>query len=214
MMQFTITAADASYNSLESLYTAPIRAISRKVKVAALAFLLFVGSMDAGAIESKTYVESDGKVQTEISDLPSSLVSESQFSDLEVVLKQNDLKVFARMLTAFQQRKESLNILCKSFVENFDDGQTDIERFAPLFKTMSAQLCQLKIVDAFVDVSRKKDLIDFNLNLKNGYFLSVAKTLSETDNNVMFAIAKEQQTLAVDEMPLADLIREIKELVA
>ena len=213
-MQFTITAADASYNSLESLYTAPIRAISRKVKVAALAFLLFVGSMDAGAIESKTYVESDGKVQTEISDLPSSLVSESQFSDLEVVLKQNDLKVFARMLTAFQQRKESLNILCKSFVENFDDGQTDIERFAPLFKTMSAQLCQLKIVDAFVDVSRKKDLIDFNLNLKNGYFLSVAKTLSETDNNVMFAIAKEQQTLAVDEMPLADLIREIKELVA
>ena len=214
MMQFTITAADASYNSLESLYTAPIRAISRKVKVAALAFLLFVGSMDAGAIESKTYVESDGKVQTEISDLPSSLVSESHFSDLEVVLKQNELKVFARMLTAFQQRKESLNILCKSFVENFDDGQTDIERFAPLFKTMSAQLCQLKIVDAFVDVSRKKDLIDFNLNLKNGYFLSVAKTLSETDNNVMFAIAKEQQTLAVDEMPLADLIREIKELVA
>lgn len=213
-MQFTITAADTSYNSLESLYTAPIRVISRKVKVAALAFLLFVGSVDAGAIESKTFVESDVKAQVEISDFRSPLFSESQFSDLEVVLKQNDLKVFARMLTAFQQRKESMDILCKSFVENFDDGQTDVERFAPVFKTMSAQLCQLKIVDAFVDVSRKKDLIDFNLNLKNGYFLSVAKKLSETDNNVMFAIAKEQQTLAVDEMPLADLIREVKELIA
>ena len=213
-MQFTITAADTSYNSLESLYTAPIRVISRKVKVAALAFLLFVGSVDAGAIESKTFVESDVKAQVEISDFRSPLFSESQFSDLEVVLKQNDLKVFARMLTAFQQRKESMDILCKSFVENFDDGQTDVERFAPVFKTMSAQLCQLKIVDAFVDVSRKKDLIDFNLNLKNGYFLSVAKKLSETDNNVMYAIAKEQQTLADDEMPLADLIREVKELIA
>lgn len=214
MMQFTITAADASYNSLESLYTAPIRVISRKIKVAALAFLLFVGSIDARAIEPKTYFESDVKAQIEIPDFSSSLVGESQFSDLEVVLKQDDLKVFARMLTAFQQRKDSLDILCKSFIENFDDGQTDIKRFAPLFKSMSAQLCQLKIVDAFVDVSRKKDLIDFNLNLKNGYFLSVAKTLSEPENTVMFAIAKNQQTLVVDEMPLADLIREVKEIVA
>ena len=213
-MQFTITAADVSYNSIESLYTAPIRAISRKIKVATLAFLLFVGSMDTGAIESKTYIESDVKAQVEISDFRNLLSNESMFSDLEVVLKQNDVKVFARMLAVFQQRKESMDILCKSFVENFDDGQTDIERFSPLFKTMSAQLCELKIDDAFVDVSRKRDLIDFNLNLENGYFLSVAKTLSETDNSVMFAIAKDQQTLVVDEMPLADLIREVKEIVA
>ena len=82
-----------------------------------------------------------------------------------------------------------------------------------LFKTMAGPLSQLTIKDAFVDVSRKKGMIDFNLNLEKGIFLSVAKRTDEISDDVMFTIARNHETLVIDEMPISELMPKVSEII-
>jgi len=112
------------------------------------------------------------------------------------------------------QRKVSARKLQDSFYENFDDNQDDIDRFLPMFKAMSRELSRLPIEEVFVDVSRKKGMIDFNLSMQEGVFLSVAKTLDEKSDNVMFSIARNHNTLVIDEMPLRGLMKKVVNVVA
>ena len=110
--------------------------------------------------------------------------------------------------------------LYKSFLENFNDSQDDVEHFEPLFMNIAGELKRLNICSAFVDVSRKKNLIDFNLNLENGLFLSVASNVGEPTNDVMFSLALNHKPLVVDVMPLGEVVertievmRQIKHIV-
>ena len=89
----------------------------------------------------------------------------------------------------------------------------DIGDFMSLFKTMAGPLSQLTIKDAFVDVSRKKGMIDFNLNLEKGIFLSVAKRTDEISDDVMFTIARNHETLVIDEMPISELMPKVSEII-
>ena len=70
--------------------------------------------------------------------------------------------------------QERYNQLYESFKKNFLDDEKSSERFLPLFERIASQVCHLKIKDAFVDVGKRKGIIDFNLYLENELFLSVA----------------------------------------
>lgn len=107
----------------------------------------------------------------------------------------------------------SLAKMVESFLNNFDEGQCDIERFNPLFYKVADKLNCLKIEYAFVDVSRKRGVIDFNLYLEEGIFLSVAKEIDEPSDDVMFTIVRNYKTIAIGEMPLDDLITKVKSII-
>ena len=111
-----------------------------------------------------------------------------------------------------EEQKKMYDRLLSSFEQNFDISSTDKEHFMETFNVLADALCVLNIEDIFVDVGRKIDIIDFNLTLSRGLFLSVAKhTYNDTDE-VMFSIAREHKTLIIDEIPLPDLIVNLKKI--
>ena len=112
-----------------------------------------------------------------------------------------------------EKHKQTFDRLFNSFEQNFDVNSTDKEHFMPVFECLADALCVLEIKDIFVDVSRKQDLIDFNLTLENGLFLSVAKNVFQKSDDVMFAIARNSKTLVIDEMPLAELMKKLNEII-
>ena len=208
-MDFTTISGVSTFDRLESLYVAPAKAVMNKIKIGALALFLLVASLHADA-----YAPDYGPYDNLISKTEYVSTQNIDNNDVSVQLGQQVFRLIVRDSELLKQRYGTYNRLFDSFHENFEDGQTDMEYFMPLFKQMAMQLSQLQLQDAFVDVSRKRNLIDFNMNLRKGYFLSVAKSPEEASDNVMFAISKEQQTLIIDEMPLIDLMREIREIVA
>ena len=112
-----------------------------------------------------------------------------------------------------EKHKQTFDRLFNSFEQNFDVYSTDKEHFMPVFECLANALCVLEIKDIFVDVSRKQDLIDFNLTLENGLFLSVAENVFQKSDDVMFAIARNSKTLVIDEMPLAELMKKLNEII-
>ena len=104
--------------------------------------------------------------------------------------------------------------LYKSFSESFNDSQDDVERFEPLFMKIANELKCLNICSAFVDVSRKKNLIDFNLNLENGLFLSVASNVEEPTDDVMFSLAMNHKTIVINMMPLKEVVERTIEIMS
>lgn len=208
-MDFTTTTGVSTFDSLESLYVAPVKVVMNKIRIGALALFLLVASL-----QPEAYTPGHGgydalKNMTEYVSMQS-----VDNNNVSVKLGQQTYQLIVRDSELLKQHYETYVRLFASFHENFEDEQSDMDRFFPVFKFMAAQLSQLRLEDAFVDVSRKKSIIDFNLNLEKGYFLSVAKSIEETSDNVMFAIAKEQQTLVIDEMPLSELMCEVRAIIA
>lgn len=208
-MDFSTTTGVSTFDRLESLYVAPAKVLMNKIRIGALALFLLVASMQAEA-----FTPSQGEHNTLINKMEYPSSQSIDFSDVNVKVGEQLFRLVVRDSDLLKQRYEMYGKLLDSFHENFEEGQQDVERFMPLFKSMAVQLCQLKLEDTFVDVSRKKGIIDFNLNLEKGFFLSVAKSIEEVSDNVLFAIAKEQQTLVIDEMPLLELMREVRMIVA
>lgn len=212
-MAFTVVTEETTIDNLNNLYSAPVSMIGHKIRVTALALSLVVTSIDAQADEmGKFQVKIDNSPRIEIVD--NSLFTNSLLSGIPVSINQMDYTVLVRENPLPWQRKLAARKLQDSFYENFDDNQDDIERFLPVFKSITMELSRLPIVEVFVDVSRKKGMIDFNLNLQEGVFLSVAKTVDETSDNVMFSIARNHNTLVIDEMPLPELMQKVVNVVA
>ncbi len=212
-MAFTVATDETRFDNLDNLYTAPASTIGHKIRVTALALFLVVTSIDAQADDM-------GKFQAKIDNSPQiemfekKLFSNSLLSGIPVSINQTDYTVLVRENPLPWQRKVAARKLQDSFYENFDDNQDDIDCFLPLFKTVSRELSRLPIEEVFVDVSRKKGMIDFNLNMQEGVFLSVAKAIDETSDNVMFSIARNHNTLVIDEMPLRELMRKVVNVIA
>lgn len=205
-MDFTVSTVDASFDSIENLYTAPVKTVGRRVRVATLAFCLIVSAMNDETYGAEHYSTNGGQETTVLTDFGRHFYPNTQYTDVPIKLNKEVLKVQARPVSASWQRLERMDKLRESFYANFDEKQSDIDRFAPMFKEMANKLSVLKIDYSFVDVSRKKSMIDFNLNLEEGIFLSVAKSIEESSEDVMFTIARNQKILVIDEMPLSDLV--------
>lgn len=108
---------------------------------------------------------------------------------------------------------DSFDKLNKSFNENFKTNKQPVEHFKPLFTKMADELKQLNVVDVFVDVSFKKNIIDFNLSLEEGLFLSVASSVDNTTDEVMFNLARNHKTLVIDIMPLKELVHKVIDIL-
>jgi len=208
-MDYFVSTTDASINSLENLYTAPVKSVGYKLKVAALALFLIVSSMNKEAYGAESHSRQENQHTTEFVELWRDPFPATQLSGVEVTLDRTIYKIYASHASKFWQRQESLDKLRESFYANFNKGETDIDSFSPLFKTMANELSALKIDYSFVDVSRKKGMIDFNLNLEEGVFLSVAKHIVDQTDDVMFTIARNHKTIVIDEMPLRELMNKV-----
>lgn len=213
-MTFTVSTADSSFSSLENLYSAPIENIGRKIKVTALAFLLFVASLNADAYDTTEHLVNDTKQKMEwvVREQYHNVVG-SLFTDVQIAPGHDSYKLRGWKASDIWQQAEAYRVLRQSFYANFNEGQNDLEHFTPLFISMAKELRKLRIGYAFVDVSRKKDLIDFNLDLDEGIFLSVAKSVKEETDSVMFTIARKQKTLAYDEMSLSELVTKVSDVI-
>ena len=211
-MVFTVSLNDNSVTSLESLYSAPIKTVGYTIRVATLAFLLFVASLNADAYDAKAHPGADSKQVIEYV-LNSIRHDQSCPAGIPIAFNKEYYKLFAKSVNVIGQRNETYNLLRESFYANFNEGQSDMDHFAPSFRSLAKELCKIKIDYAFVDISRKKDLIDFNLDLEEGLFMSVAKEIEEDSDNVMFSIARMHKTLAIGEMPLYELMTKVAEVM-
>lgn len=216
-MAFTVTTEEISFDSLNNLYIAPVSTIGHKIRVTALALFLVVTSIDAK-------VDDMGKFQAKFVNNPqlemnygnflSNTATNTLLTGIPVTINQADYKVMVSENPLPWQRKVTTRKLYNSFYENFEKNQDDIDCFLPLFKAMTKELSRLQIEDVFVDVSRKKGMIDFNLNMQENIFLSVAKMVNEESDNVMFSLARNHNTLVIDEMPLHNLMLKVVNVVA
>lgn len=203
---YTTITSDSGFGSLSQLYNAPQRKIGYELKVAGLAIMLFVTPISIGAYKSILSDDHFEKSKMEF-------VERSHYTFQRITLGQQIVNVKVQPTAAWLQRQETVGFLFESFSENFGKGKQDIGDFMSLFKTMAGPLSQLTIKDAFVDVSRKKGMIDFNLNLEKGIFLSVAKRTDEISDDVMFTIARNHETLVIDEMPISELMPKVSEII-
>lgn len=213
-MNYIVSTTDVMFDSLENLYNAPVKAVGYKRKVAAFTLFLIVSSMNEEAYGAEWNTHQGSQQTTGFVESLKREVPCVQLSGVELKLNNTTYKLFARDVSTVWQRQESLNILRESFFANFDEGQTDIDRFSSLFKNLANELSKLKIKYAFIDVSRNKGMIDFNLNLDEDIFLSVAKELNETTGNVMFTIARNHKTIAIDEMPIRELVKKVNAVIS
>lgn len=104
-----------------------------------------------------------------------------------------------------QEEAETFYRIIKSYLENFKE-KDDSEDFLFAFCSMAFDVCKLPAKEVFVDVSRKKRLVDINLTLDNGVFLSVAKEVGDETDVVMYSVARNNITLDIGEMPIKSVV--------
>lgn len=200
-IKYTTVNTDSGYGSLQNLYNTPQSKVSYSLKAVGVAFVLIVSPIASSMYSATSEAEINNNNQI------GSLYSRS------INVGKENIRVHFSSTSAWSHRQEMYNLLFESFYRNFNRGQQDINVFMPLFNMLTSQLKQLDIKDAFVDVGRKKGMIDFNLYLENEVFLSVAKQLSDSDDEVMFTIARNHQTLVIDMMPIGELMQKMAEIM-
>ena len=199
-MDYNFSSTD-NWANLEDLYNIPVKII-RTIKVAGIAIFLSFTSLNANATDNNYNSDIDTRTKMELIDANYN----AEIKDGQFTVNLSDYKLTALMTSVVTQQLESLTKLYESFFENFEDDQGDIEHFQPLFIKISNELKRLKIDETFVDISRKKNMIDFNLNLEEELFLSVASSVDNTTDEVMFSVARNHKTLVIDIMPLSEVV--------
>lgn len=116
--------------------------------------------------------------------------------------------------------------LYESFAKNFDGGEIDGEYLA-VFEKIASQISRLEIFDCFVDVGKKKRIVDFNILLPNGIFISVCRYLDSIgqiyelegggevvvdDETVFYSIEREEKTLSIGIIHLDEFIWKMLEI--
>ncbi len=204
---YSVVTAEQSFSCLEELYTPPETSIRQKIQIAACALFLYMLPMNP--IPYSAQVDNaaiNAMQQTE-------WLKEN--NGILVSFNQEDYCVVVKDVASDWQQKDVYKKLYDSFWANFDGIMNDnSERFFTVFQNMAHQLCKLQIKDVFVDVGIRKSLIDFNLLLEDGLFLSVARHLYEETDDVMFTIDRNERTLVIDVMPLKELMDKVLQIEA
>jgi len=120
----------------------------------------------------------------------------------------------------------SYDKLYESFAKNFDGGEIDGEYLA-VFEKIASKISRLEILDCVIDVGKKKRMIDFNVHLPNGIFISVCRYLDSTgqvyelegggevvvdDETVFYSIEREERTLSIGIIHLDEFIGKMLEI--
>lgn len=101
-----------------------------------------------------------------------------------------------------------------SFESHFKESDADREVFKLVFDELASIVVQWGIQDSYVDVSRTRMLVDFNLALAHNLFVSVAKEPTKESHEVMFTIARNGRTLVIDKMQLNELNARVTGLIS
>lgn len=114
-----------------------------------------------------------------------------------------------------------------SFKQNFGDGEEIGDDFLNVFEKIARQLDRLEVLDCIIDVGKKKRMIDFNVYLPNGIFISVCRYLDSTgqvyelegggevvvdDETVFYSIDRDERTLSIGIIHLDEFIRKMLEI--
>jgi hypothetical protein len=114
-----------------------------------------------------------------------------------------------------------------SFKQNFGDGEEIGDDFLKTFEKIARQLDRLEVLDCAIDVGKKKRLIDFNVYLPNGIFITVCRYLDSTgqvyelegggevvvdDETVFYSIEREEKTLSIGIIHLDEFIGKMLEI--
>lgn len=114
-----------------------------------------------------------------------------------------------------------------SFKQNFGDGEEIGDDFLDVFEKIARQLDRLEVLDCFVDVGKKKRIVDFNILLPNSIFISVCRYLDSTgqvyelegggevvvdDETVFYSIEREEKTLSIGIIHLDEFIWKMLEI--
>ena len=103
--------------------------------------------------------------------------------------------------------------ILESFEKNFNETNRHLKNdYLSLFNPMADALCVYDIKDVFVDVGFKKGIVDINVFMEDGWFLSIAKTFDNEGDEVMFTIEKKEKTLDIGMDSLNDALNEFDEL--
>lgn len=120
----------------------------------------------------------------------------------------------------------SYDKLYESFAKNFDGGEIDGEYLA-VFEKIASQTSRLEILDCFVDVGKKKRIVDFNVYLPDDLFISVCRYLDSTgqvyeledggdvvvdDETVFYSIEREEKTLSIGIIHLDEFTEKMLEI--
>lgn len=110
--------------------------------------------------------------------------------------------------TPYDRRKRQLDT---SYNETVEQMGIDDPGFSDVYEWMKPYIAAIDFKDCFVDCSRARRWVDFNLACKNEYFVSVTGRLDADDHIVYFAIARDRVNLIIDQYNLEDLIGKINE---
>lgn len=116
--------------------------------------------------------------------------------------------------------------LYESFAKNFDGGEIDGEYLA-VFEKIASQISRLEILDCFVDVGKKKRIVDFNVCLPDDLFISVCRYLDSSgevyelegggevvvdDETVFYSVDRHHNTLSFGIIHLDEFTEKMLEI--
>lgn len=102
--------------------------------------------------------------------------------------------------------------LYESFSESYKTGKY-IKKFEDTYLKMVEDISTLAFKDCFVDLSNKRNRVDFNLSFDNNINISVARSTDSNDDIDMFSVSRNNETIVISTMKHNELIKKLKEIV-
>ena len=102
--------------------------------------------------------------------------------------------------------------LYESFSESYKTGKY-IKKFKDIYLKMVKGISTLAFTDCFVDLSNKRNRVDFNLSFDNNINISVARSTDSNDDMDMFSVSRNKETIVISTMKHNELIKKLKEIV-
>lgn len=102
--------------------------------------------------------------------------------------------------------------LYESFSESYKTGKY-IKKFKDTFLKMVEDISTLAFTDCFVNLSNKRNRVDFNLSFDSNMFISVARSTDSNDDMDMFSVSRNKKKIVISIMKHNELIKKLKEIV-
>ncbi len=119
------------------------------------------------------------------------------------------------------------NKLYESFKKNYESDEDAKGEFFTAFVKVAKKLAKLEIDDCFVDVGKRKRVIDFNIHLPHRIFISVCRYLDSNgetyeldeggkavvdDNTVFYKVDRDERTLSIGIIRIGEFVKKIREI--
>lgn len=105
---------------------------------------------------------------------------------------------------------KNYDTLSEYFYKYFGEDKKESEKYFPVFQEIANSIKGLYIKKSFVDINKKKGLVDFSINLGNHVVLTIGKSIETlTDDYVMFTLSYQGDLEVADTLPLTELIKRV-----